>query len=380
MLPILDLKRSWNDIREEVLSKIEEVMDAQDFILGREERDFESDVESYFEGGHAVGCASGTDALMLALMALDIKAGDEVITTPYTFFATASCITRLGATPVFADICPDTYNIDLDDVLSKITPRTKVFLPVHLFGQMVPLERIMPELNKRGIKVIEDTAQSFGAWRMINGKIVRAGTVGDIGAFSFFPTKNLGGAGDGGMVFTKDEAIASRLKRLRVHGAGTTYIHDEVGLNSRLDTLQAAVLRVKLRNFEKWNEERRKIAAQYKMMFASNDLLKYVTPPCEFDGNHHIYHQYVVRIAGSNDERDKLCQFMHDEGIGVRIYYPLSLHLQQCFAYLGGKTGDCPISEKLCEQSLALPVFPGLTAEEQTFVVETIKKYFTQNA
>jgi dTDP-4-amino-4,6-dideoxygalactose transaminase len=375
MLPILDLKRSWKEIKEETLLKIAEVMDSQEFILGSEVSEFEKEVESYLGGGFAIGCASGSDALVLAIMALNIKPGDEVITTPFSFFATVSCITRLGATPVFADVRPDTYNIDTDEVLKRITPRTKVFLPVHIFGQMVPLESIMSELNARGIKVVEDTAQSLGSYRQIDDKKNFAGTVGDIGIFSFFPTKNLGCAGDGGMMFTKNPDLGERLKKLRVHGSKKQYFHEEIGLNSRLDTLQAAILRIKFRRFEAWNKERREIAYKYNELFKNSGLLDRVIIPVESSGNYHIYHQYVVRINSPEGKRDELYKFMNERGIGTKIYYPLSLHLQKCFEFLGGRAGDLPISENLTKRVLALPIFPGLTDKEQEFVVETIGEF-----
>ena len=379
MLPILDLKRSWKDIREETLLKIAEVMDSQEFILGNEVREFESDIESYLEGGYAISCASGSDALVLALMALDVKPGDEVITTPFSFFATASCITRLGATPVFADVESDTYNIDTDEVLKKITSRTKAFLPVHIFGQMTSIERIMPELNKRGIKIIEDAAQSLGSYRRINEEKKFAGTVGDIGVFSFFPTKNLGAAGDGGMMFTRKTDLGERLRKLRVHGAKKQYIHEEVGLNSRLDTLQAAILRIKLKYFDAWNRERREIANKYSELFKNRNLLDKVIIPIELNGNYHIYHQYVVRINGREGTRDELYKFLNEQGIGTKIYYPLSLHLQECFKSWGGKAGDLPNCENLTKSVLALPIFPRLTETEQEFVVDTICKFFNEN-
>ena len=376
MLPILDLNRSWKEIREEALLKIAEVMDSQEFILGKEVREFENEIESFLGGGYAIGCASGSDALVLALMALDIKPGDEIITTPFSFFATVSCITRMGATPVFADVQSDTFNIDMDEVLKKTTPRTKAFLPVHMFGQMAPLETIMPELDARGIKVVEDTAQSLGSYRLLNGEKVFAGTIGDIGIFSFFPTKNLGAAGDGGMMFTKKPEFGERLRKLRVHGAKKQYFHEEVGLNSRLDTLQAAILRIKLRKMEVWNKQRRDLASSYNELFRNMGLLDRVSIPIEFPGNFHIFHQYVVRINAQEGTRDELYKFLSENGIGTKIYYPLSLHLQKCFEFLGGKTGDLPKSEQLTKSVLALPIFPGLTQKEQELVVETIRAFF----
>lgn len=371
-LPTLDLKRHYAQIKEEIDGAIRGVVESQYFVLGPEVKSFENEAANYLEVKHAVGCASGSDALLLDLMALDVGPGDEVITTPFTFFATVSAITRLGATPVFADIDPKSYNLDPAEVLKKITPRTKVFMPVHLFGQMVEMEKIAPDLKSRGVHVVEDCAQAFGAWREAGGKIVRCGGWGGLGAFSFFPTKNLGAYGDGGMVTTNDDAQAERLSRLRVHGAGTTYFHDEVGLNSRLDALQAAILRVHLRHLDECIEERRRIADRYRMLFAGRELGEFVTTPHELPGNYHTYHQYVIRAQ----KRDELMDFLAAEGIVSRVYYPLPLHLQKCFAFLGGRRGDYPESERLAEECLALPIFPGLTMEEQQWTADTIAKFY----
>ncbi len=371
-LPTLDLKRHYAQVKEEISEALREVVESQYFILGPQVKAFETEAANYLEVKHAIGCASGSDALLLNLMALDLKPGDEVITTPFTFFATVSAIVRVGATPVFADIDPAGYNISPEKVLEKISPRTKVFLPVHLFGQMAQVDKVLPELRDRGIKIVEDCAQAFGAWRRDGDRIVRCGGWGGLGSFSFFPTKNLGAYGDGGMVSTNDDATAERLARLRVHGEGSTYFHDEIGLNSRLDAIQAAVLRVHLRHLDECIEERRLIADRYKMLFAERELDEFVTPPAETPGNYHTYHQYVVRAS----RRDELMAFLADEGISSRIYYPLPLHLQKCFAFLGGKEGDLPESEKLAKECLALPIFPGLTMDEQTWVADSIAKFF----
>jgi dTDP-4-amino-4,6-dideoxygalactose transaminase len=305
-------------------------------------------------------------------MALGIGPGDEVITTPYSFFATVSCITRVGATPVFADVEPDTYNISSQGVLEKITERTRAVIPVHLFGQMSRLEAFTGELKERGISLVEDCAQAFGSTRMIDGKIVRAGTAGDAGCFSFFPTKNLGAYGDAGMVSAVTDEVGRRIKSLRVHGSGKQYFHDEVGLNSRLDELQAAILRVRFRHLETWNEERRLIAEIYRTLFAENDLGEFVVPPAEAPGNRHIYHQYVIRCK----DRDNLKEELQRSGITSRVYYPLSLHLQPCFSFLGYRKGDFPVSEALSEETLALPIFPELLPEEQERVVEGIAGFY----
>ena len=374
-VPILDLRRSFKEIKPEVFEALERIFENQSFILGSDVSNFEKHCEKYLElpEGSAVGCASGTDALLLALMAADIHEGDEVITTPFTFFATSGAIARLGAKPVFVDADPETYNINLEQAVGKINSRTKVFLPVHLFGQMCPLEKVKKIFNDKGVKIIEDSAQAFGASRKVNNEIERAGTVGDIGCYSFFPTKNLGGCGDGGMVVSRDLKTAERLKKLRVHGSGTTYYHDEVGINSRLDSIQAAVLDIKLKHLESWNEERIKIADYYKLLFKANGLHEFITPPAVLEGNRHIYHQYVVRVKS---DRDKLMNFMNENGFAVRVYYPLSLHLQPCFKYLGYKEGDFPVSEELTREVLALPVFPGLKQDEQEQIVGCMKKFF----
>ena len=376
-VPILDLSRSFGEIKPEVFAAMERIFDSQSFILGNEVKTFEAHCDSYLDvpEGSCVGCASGTDSLLLALMSCDVHAGDEVITTPFTFFATSGTIARLGAVPVFADVDPNTYNIDIAQAMTKITERTKVFLPVHLFGQMIPIEGVISELHERNILTVEDTAQAFGATRFADGKILRAGTVGDVGCYSFFPTKNLGGCGDGGMVVTRDSNRAERLRRLRVHGSGTTYYHDEIGINSRLDAIQAAILDIKLSRLEAWNEERRKIAEYYKLLFKANDLHEFVSVPVELSGNYHIYHQYVVRVKS---KRDELMQYLNAEGFAVRVYYPLPLHLQPCFKYLGYKAGDFPVSETLSREVLALPVFPGLKADEQESLVAAMRKFFRQ--
>ena len=374
-VPILDLSRSFGEIRADVFAAMERIFDTQSFILGKEVKTFEEHCDSYLElpEGSSVGCASGTDALLLALMACDIHEGDEVITTPFTFFATSGTIARLGAVPVFADVDPSTYNIKIDDALSKVTDKTRAFLPVHLFGQMAAIEGAVKEFHEHGVLTIEDTAQAFGATRLADGGLMRAGAVGDVGCYSFFPTKNLGGCGDGGLVVTRNSERAERLRRLRVHGSGTTYYHDEIGINSRLDALQAAILDIKLKRLETWNEERRKIADYYRLLFKTNGINEFITAPVELDGNYHIYHQYVVRVKS---KRDELMEFLNAEGFAVRVYYPLPLHLQPCFSYLGYKKGDFPVSEQLADEVLALPVFPGLKESEQEALVSKMKEFF----
>ena len=376
-IPSFDLTRNYARVKEEINVAVLRVLETQHFILGPEVEALERELSAYLEVKNAVGCASGTDALVLAMMALDLKPGDEVITTPFTFFATVSCITRCGGTPVFADVDPVTYNIKSEDILAKITPRTKAVLPVHLFGQMCPLEEIKDELASRNIALVEDCAQAIGAHRMIGGRVARSGSVGKIGCFSFFPTKNLGCYGDGGMVaIADDEELAARIRRLRVHGAGTTYFHDEVGINSRLDALQAAILRVRLRHLEGWNEERRIVAGRYMMLFGEKGLLDFITPPAELPGGRHVYHQYVVRAK----HRDELMKYLAERGITTRVYYPLPLHLQHCFANLGYKKGDFPVAEALADDVLALPMFPELLPEEQERIVSEIAGFYAKHA
>ena len=371
-LPSFDLSRNWNRVRDETLAAINVVLEGQHFILGAEVEALEKDLAAYLGVTFTVGCASGTDALLLALMALDLGPGDEVITTPFSFFATASCITRLGATPVFADVNPESFNIDPQEVLRKITPRTRAVIPVHLFGQMARVEEFASQLVEQGISIVEDCAQAIGATRIVKGKIQRAGGMGELGCFSFFPTKNLGCFGDGGMISISSERLSKRLRSLRAHGSGEQYFHDEIGLNSRLDELQAAILRVRLRHLETWNEERRLVAERYRILFAEHDLGEWVTPPLEEKGNRHIYHQYVLRCRS----RDLLKEHLAGRGITTRVYYPLSLHLQPCFSYLGYARSDMPVSESLTEEVLALPIFPELEPGEQERVVQAISDFY----
>ncbi len=368
-VPLLDLKAQHRTIRDEVLAKVTEIVDAQLFILGQPVLDLEAKLAELTRAKHAVGVSSGTDALLLPLKALDIRPGDEVITVPFTFFATAGTIHNGGAKPVFVDIEADTYNLDPAALEAAITPRTRAIMPVHLFGQMAAMERILPVAARHSIPVIEDAAQAIGARRRIDGTWRMAGELGAATGFSYFPSKNLGGWGDAGMVVANDEQIALRVRRLRVHGGLQTYFHDEVGTNARLDALQAAVLLAKLPHLDGWSAGRRANAARYTQALAG---LGAVRTPVTDAANEHIYNQYVI----SADRRDALQAHLKAHGIGTAIYYPLALHLQPCFAYLGYKKGAFPVAEAATERVLALPVFPELTQAQQDHVVTTIRSFY----
>jgi dTDP-4-amino-4,6-dideoxygalactose transaminase len=371
-IPSFDLKRNYARVGDEIKDALDRVLSSTQFVMGPEVASFEKEAAGYLGSRRAVAVASGTDALLLALMALGVKPGDEVITTPFSFFATVSCITRLGAKPVFADVEPDSYNISMERVREAITPMTKVFIPVHLFGQMCRLEEIMGELEAKNIALAEDCAQAFGAHRARCGAIVRAGTWGDFGCFSFFPTKNLGAYGDAGMVTCDSDELGGRVAMLRLHGSASSYLHEEVGINSRMDALQAAILRVRLRHIETWTEERREAARRYSLLFAERGLREHIVPPSVAEGNRHTYHQYVIRAS----RRDDLQKFLSAKGVMTRVYYPLPLHLQPCFAYLGHEKGAFPVSEKLSEEVLALPMFPEITEGEQEKVVCCIAEFY----
>ena len=384
-VPLLDLKKQYRQIRREVQREIRKVLESQALILGPEVKRFEEETAAFCRVPHAVGVASGTDALLISLMALNIGAGDRVVTSPYTFFATGGCISRLGAIPVFADIEPRTYNLDpnrLEDVLKKIngkSKRPKVLIPVHLYGQMADMSALMPIAKRYGMLVIEDAAQAIGARETSSrtdraGKEWVAGAVGDLGCFSFYPTKNLGGVGEGGMVITRDGALAEKIRILRNHGMNPRYHHRLIGINSRLDALQAAVLRVKLRRLRRWTEKRRENAARYRALFAKTELRpSQVTLPEERKGAYHIYNQFVIRAGNRDALRDHLSQ----KGIGTEIYYPIPLHLQECYRDLGYGKGDFPESEKAARETLALPIYPELSAGQQRYVVQAIKEFFT---
>ena len=368
-VPLLDLTEQNQNLRPEIEAAIGRVLDTNGFILGSEVKALEEELAAYCRTKYAIGCASGSDALLLALMALDVKAGDEVITTPYSFFATVSAITRLGAIPVFVDIDPATYNLDISQVESKISERTKAIQPVHLYGQCADMAALREVSAKHGIPLVEDAAQAIGAEE--NG--VRAGAMSEIGCFSFYPSKNLGGMGDGGFMTTDDDELAEKLFALRVHGSKERYYHKWVGLNSRLDGFQGAVLRVKLPHLDSWSDARKANADRYRELFTDAGLAEQVLLPLERDNVRHIYNQFVVRVPG---RRDELRAFLTENDIGTDIYYPVPLHLQECFEYVGYKKGDLPESEKAAKESLALPIFPELRPEQQDYVVEKIAEFF----
>ncbi len=309
----------------------------------------------------------------MALYAIDLRPGDEVIVTPRTFIASASCIVMRGGKPVFSDVDANSQNITAESIARVATPRTLAIIAVHLAGWPCDMDPIMALAEKYGLKVIEDAAQSIGAIYQKDKVSYKAGSMGDFGCFSFFPTKNLGCYGDGGMIsIPHNKEIADRIRHLRVHGSGKTYFHEEIGINSRLDAVQAAILRVRIRHLEDWNEERRIVAERYMLLFREKGLLDTLTPPVEVEGNRHVYHQYVVKT----EKRDELQSYLEDRGISTRVYYPLPLHLQHCFSYLGYKEGDFPVSEKLASSVLALPIFPELLPEEQERVVEEIAGFY----
>ena len=343
------------------------VVDDQQFILGKPVEELEAEVAELCRARFAIGCASGTDALLLALRALDVGRGDEVVTTPFTFFATAGTIHNVGATAVFVDIDPDTFNLSPELAAAAVTPRTRALIPVDLFGQMAPIERYS-ELAP-ALPLIEDAAQSIGARRRIGESWVMAGERATIGTFSFFPSKNLGGYGDGGMMVTQDEALATRLRRLRVHGGAVQYFHDEVGYNSRLDALQAAVLRAKLPYLAEWSARRREHARYYDQAFADMDEVR--TPVIEA-ANESIYNQYTLRVEG----REALQAELRRRQIGNAIYYPLPLHLQPCFRYLEYREGSCPESERAAREVISLPVYPELTRQQQDEVIEAVRGFY----
>lgn len=379
-VPLLDLKPQYEALADELNAAVIEVIKSQYFILGPEVECFEHGVADYCGVKHGIGVSSGTDALIVAMMAMGIGEGDEVITTPYTFFGTVGSIVRLGATPVFVDIDADTFNIDVSKIEAAITPRTRAIAPVHLFGQMAPMEAIIRIAKDHDLLVIEDAAQAIGAKQ--NGR--PACSFGHIGCLSFFPTKNLGGFGDGGMVVTDDTDYAEISKQLRNHGMEPKYFHSRIGGNFRLDALQAAALNIKLQHLNTWHEQRRENAALYTKLFneagiardasqLDTSLERGIVLPAEREGNYHIYNQFVIY----SEERDSLMSYLKDNDVGCEIYYPLALHEQECFRLLAYNKGDFPNAERAADMSLALPIYPDLTPEMIHRVVEVITKYYT---
>jgi dTDP-4-amino-4,6-dideoxygalactose transaminase len=367
-VPFIDLVAQHQTIAAEIREAVDRVFASQAFILGEEVAQFETEAACYCDARDAIGCASGTDALLLALMALDIGPGDEVITSPFTFFATAGAIHRAGARPVFVDIDPVSMNLDPEQIERAITSKTRAVLPVHLFGQCADMEPLWRITVRHGLSIIEDAAQSIGA--EYHGR--RAGVLGEIGCFSFFPTKNLGGAGDGGMLTTDDSDLSRRLRRLRVHGDQGGYRHAEIGLNSRLDALQAAVLHVKLAHLDHWTEARRANATRYQSLFAQYKLLDLVTLPSEVPECRHVYNQFTIRVK--EGRRDSLLAALRHAQIGAAIYYPIPLHLQDCFRSLGYKQGDFPTAEAASAEVLSLPIFAELGDERQETVVRSVAR------
>jgi len=379
---MLDLKRQYESIKDEVAAAMERVLPTQHFVGGPELEAFEHESADYLGVSASIGCSSGTDALWLALAAAGVQSGDRVITPPFTFFASASSITRCGATPVFADIDSATFNLDpaaVENVLRDRKP-VRAIMPVHLYGQCANMDAFSDIARRHNLAIVEDAAQAFGAnW---HGK--KAGALGTVAAFSFYPTKNLSAYGDGGAVTTNDGEIAEHVRRLRNHGSRQRYYHEEIGWNCRLDALQAAVLRVKLKHIDRWNQQRRAVAARYDSLFAATGLAKPTATTVDAQAPiallhtrpeaYHIYHQYVVRAH----RRDELRAFLSSRSIGTEIYYPVPLHLQQSFAYLGYKSGDLPESERAAAESLALPIFPELREDEQQRVVAGIAEFYSR--
>ncbi len=398
-IPLLDLNRQYESIKEEVQQAIQKVLETQNFIMGEQVKDFEDEMTAYCEANYSYGCASGSDALLIALMAIDLQPGDYVITSPFTFFATAGAISRLGAIPVFLDIEKDSYNLDPEQVrqflegkhpvYKKLDPdpqKIKAIIPVHLYGQTADMDPILELAEEHSLKVIEDAAQAIGA--KYKGR--QAGSLGDFGCFSFFPSKNLGAYGDAGLITVKDQKLAAKTDILRLHGAKPKYHHSLVGINSRLDTLQAAVLSVKAKYLDEWSARRKTIAHLYNTLFeeaggaaAADDLAEHgriqddkkivfprETTGAESNGGRHIYHQYTIRTA----KREAVQSALKEHNIGHSIYYPIPLHQQECFAYLGYEAGDCPVANLASEQAISLPIFPELTNAEVHKVAEVVLK------
>ncbi len=368
-VPLLDLVAQYQTIKDDVLAAMMGVIERQGFIMGPEVGRLETEIARLSHAKHGIACASGTDALLLPLKALDLRAGDEVITTAFTFFATAGAIHNAGGTPVFVDTDPATFNISPRAIEAAITPRTRGIIVVHLFGQLAAMEEIGAIAARHGLPVIEDGAQSIGARRKIAGTWRMSGELGTVGTLSFFPTKNLGAWGDAGLMVTQDDALAERLGRLRLHGGSRQYLHEEVGTNSRLDSLQAAVLLAKLPHLPAWNEARKRNAARYTAAFSGHPD---ICPPHVDPANEHIFHQYTLRVP----RRDELQAYLKARGIGHAVYYPLALHLQPCFAHLNYRRGSLPVTETAMDSVLSLPIYPELTRAQQDAVIETVQSFY----
>jgi dTDP-4-amino-4,6-dideoxygalactose transaminase len=368
-VPLLDLVAQYQSIKDAVMPALQSVIERQQFIMGPEIGQLEAEVARVSHAKHGIACASGTDALLLPLKALRLEPGDEVIAPAFTFFATAGTIHNSGGTPVFVDIDPSTFNLDPAAVEAAITPRTRAIVAVHLYGQMAAMERLLPLARRHNLALIEDAAQAIGARRRLDGEWRVAGELGWAGALSFFPSKNLGAWGDGGMMLTQDDALAERLRKLRLHGGAKQYHHEEVGTNSRLDTLQAAVLLVKLRYLADWSAARRERAARYSQAFAGHAD---ICPPAVDPANEHIFHQYTLRVT----RRDELAAHLKGRGIGHAVYYPVGLHLQPCFAHLGYRHGSLPKTEEAMATVLSLPIYPELTVAQQNVVIEAVRDFY----
>lgn len=368
-VPLLDLVAQYQSIKDEVLPAMQAVIESQQFIMGPAVGKLETALAALSHARHGIACASGTDALLLPLKALQLAPGDEVVTTPFTFFATAGAIHNAGGTPVFVDIEPDTFNIDPAAVEAALTARTRAIVPVHLYGQMAAMERLVSVAARRAIPIVEDACQAIGARRSIDGEWRMAGELGWATAYSFFPSKNLGAWGDAGMIVTSDDAAAERLRRLRTHGGAKQYHHEEVGTNSRLDTLQAAILLAKLAHLASWSARRREHAAYYSAALGG---VAAVRTPVVAPGNEHIFHQYTLRV----ERRDALQAHLKEKGIGSAVYYPIPLHLQQCFAHLGYRAGRFPHTEQATREVISLPVYPELRRDQLDYVIDAIRAFY----